>query len=112
MLVITRKLGERLLIGDDIVVTVLEVNGQRVRLGIDAPASVPLLRGELPEPCPKRMVAHWISCIRREKGLDRRILSFAPTRRVSQGSLADASGRCRRVKDSAVLFKFPRPSPP
>jgi carbon storage regulator len=47
MLVISRKPGEKLFIGDDIVVTVLEVNGNRVRLGIDAPADVPLLRSEL-----------------------------------------------------------------
>ena len=47
MLVISRKPGEKLFIGEDIVVTVLEAAGNRVRLGIDAPADVPILRSEL-----------------------------------------------------------------
>ena len=47
MLVITRKTGERICLGDDITVTVLEVVGSTVRLGIDAPAEVPVFRHEL-----------------------------------------------------------------
>lgn len=47
MLVISRKLGEKLYLGEDIVVTILEVNGHRVRVGIDAPGDVAILRGEL-----------------------------------------------------------------
>jgi len=47
MLVISRKLGEKMFIGEEIVVTILEVQGNRVRIGIDAPPSVTLLRGEL-----------------------------------------------------------------
>lgn len=47
MLVLTRKAGEKVHIGDDIIVTVLEVHGHRVRLGIEAPAAVPVLRAEL-----------------------------------------------------------------
>jgi carbon storage regulator len=47
MLVISRKLGERVFVGEEIVVTVLEVMGNRVRLGIDAPAAMPILREEL-----------------------------------------------------------------
>ncbi|WEO78995.1 carbon storage regulator [Cryobacterium sp. SO2] len=37
MLVLTRKQGEKILIGDDIVITVLEVRGDSIRLGVDAP---------------------------------------------------------------------------
>ena len=48
MLVLTRKLGQRLMIGDNIVVTVLSVRGGQVRLGIEAPRSVPIRRDELP----------------------------------------------------------------
>jgi carbon storage regulator len=44
MLVLTRRLNEELLIGDDIRVTVLAVKGQRVKLGIEAPADVPIVR--------------------------------------------------------------------
>lgn len=47
MLVLSRKLGEKVVIGDGIVVTVVEVKGRTVRLGIDAPHSVPVWRGEL-----------------------------------------------------------------
>jgi carbon storage regulator len=47
MLVITRKPGERICLGDDIVVTVLEVAGSTVRLGFDAPAEVAVYRHEV-----------------------------------------------------------------
>jgi carbon storage regulator CsrA len=46
MLVLARKAGEHLIVGTDIVVTVLKVRGGRVRLGIRAPARVGLRRGE------------------------------------------------------------------
>jgi carbon storage regulator len=47
MLVLSRKVGERLILGNDIAVEVVRVRGNRVRLGIVAPASVPIKRGEL-----------------------------------------------------------------
>jgi carbon storage regulator len=47
LLVITRKAGERINLGDDITVTVLEIVGSTVRLGIDAPAEVPIYRAEI-----------------------------------------------------------------
>jgi carbon storage regulator len=47
MLVLTRKAGERIVIDDNIIVEVLEVQGNRVRLGIQAPQGVPILRQEL-----------------------------------------------------------------
>ncbi|RPH50329.1 MAG: carbon storage regulator [Desulfobacteraceae bacterium] len=47
MLVITRKPGERITIGDDIVVTVIEVKGSLVRLGVDAPRSISIHRQEI-----------------------------------------------------------------
>jgi len=47
MLVIARKPGERICLGDDITITVLEVNGSSVRLGIDAPSEVPIFRHEI-----------------------------------------------------------------
>ncbi len=47
MLVLTRKPGEKVFIGDDIVVAVVEVTGNRVRIGIDAPDHVRILREEL-----------------------------------------------------------------
>jgi carbon storage regulator len=47
MLVLTRKAGERIVIDDTIVVEVLEVQGNRVRIGIQAPQGIPILREEL-----------------------------------------------------------------
>ena len=47
MLVLSRKVGERVVIGDRITVTVLEVKGRQVRLGFEAPPDVQIWRGEL-----------------------------------------------------------------
>ncbi len=57
MLVLTRKLMERLFIGDDICVTVVRLEGGQVRLGIDAPRNVTVVRGELvpTRPTPPRV---------------------------------------------------------
>jgi carbon storage regulator len=47
MLVLTRKAGERIVINNNVVVEVLEVMGNRVRIGIQAPDGVTILRKEL-----------------------------------------------------------------
>lgn len=47
MLVLTRKVSERFMIGDDIVVTVVKIDGRQVRIGIDAPRDVAIRRTEL-----------------------------------------------------------------
>jgi carbon storage regulator len=47
MLVLSRKTNEKIMIGDDIVITVAEIRGTSVRLGIDAPKHVPIARDEL-----------------------------------------------------------------
>jgi carbon storage regulator len=47
MLVLTRKEGERILIGDNISVTVVRIAGGGVRLGVDAPPEVAVMRSEL-----------------------------------------------------------------
>ncbi|MGH8226988.1 MAG: carbon storage regulator CsrA [Steroidobacteraceae bacterium] len=49
MLILTRKAGERLMIGEQVTVTVLGVNGNQVRIGIDAPRDVPVHREEVYE---------------------------------------------------------------
>lgn len=48
MLVLTRKSGESVLVGRNIVVTVLEVKGKQIRLGIDAPKDVAVSRLDEP----------------------------------------------------------------
>lgn len=47
MLVLTRKAGEKVYIGNDIVVTISAVSGDRVRLGFDCPAQLPVHREEV-----------------------------------------------------------------
>jgi len=47
MLVLSRKIGERIIINNDVAVEVLQIIGNRVRLGVTAPAGVPILREEL-----------------------------------------------------------------
>jgi carbon storage regulator len=47
MLRITRRPGERIIFGDDVIVEVMEIRGQTVRLGIDAPRSVRVYREEI-----------------------------------------------------------------
>ena len=47
MLVLSRRVGESIVIGEDITITVIEVRGDVVRLGVDAPRSVRVHRAEL-----------------------------------------------------------------
>ncbi len=47
MLVLTRKYQEKIRIGDNITITILRMKGKAVRLGIEAPTDVPVVRGEL-----------------------------------------------------------------
>jgi carbon storage regulator len=47
VLIITRRVGERIVLGDDVVIQVMEVTGAGVRLGIEAPRSLPVYREEI-----------------------------------------------------------------
>lgn len=47
MLVLTRKQGERIRIGKDVTITVIRMKGKAIRLGIEAPQNLSVLRGEL-----------------------------------------------------------------
>ena len=49
MLVLSRKAGQRIHIGSDVIVSILEVSGKFVRIGIEAPDAVSILRGEVKE---------------------------------------------------------------
>jgi carbon storage regulator len=47
MLVLTRKVGEKVVIGNGVTVTIVEVTGNKIRVGIEAPDDVCILRAEL-----------------------------------------------------------------
>lgn len=47
MLIVTRRSGEKIMLGDDIVVHIMEIVGNSVRVGIQAPRSVPVYREEI-----------------------------------------------------------------
>lgn len=47
MLILTRRVGETLMIGEEVTVTVLGVSGKQVRIGINAPKEIPVHRSEV-----------------------------------------------------------------
>jgi carbon storage regulator len=47
MLIITRKPGEKIMLGDDVVIEIMAVSGSSVRIGIAAPRSLPIFREEI-----------------------------------------------------------------
>lgn len=49
MLILTRKKNEQIMIGNDIVITVTDIRGDKIRLGVEAPKEVPVHRSEIYE---------------------------------------------------------------
>jgi carbon storage regulator len=47
MLVLSRKLGEKIVIGDNIVITVVKIDRNQIRIGIEAPQDIPVYREEI-----------------------------------------------------------------
>ncbi len=85
MLVLTRRSGESIVIGNDVVVTVLEVRGDQVRIGIDAPRSVQVHREEIF----KQVVAENEAAVRSAAGdreaLARKLRQLRPPPRPPEG---------------------------
>jgi carbon storage regulator len=65
MLVLTRKIGERIVIADSIFIQVLEAKGQRIRLGVEAPPDVRIWREELAETPASYPVGEWTASLDR-----------------------------------------------
>lgn len=60
MLVLSRKIGEKIVINGNIVVEVVKVQGNRITLGIDAPSSVKILRSELKQHEEKKQMVEFM----------------------------------------------------
>ena len=97
MLVLSRKLGEKIRIGDDIVVTLLKTQGNTVRLGIEAPAHVRVLRAELP---PREQDAKSVPAERR-----------SPAIRLSEPKSADHRQQVSHTIASATTRRAEPPHP-
>lgn len=71
MLVLSRKPGERIHIGTDITITVLETTGRLVRIGVEAPRNVSILRAEIKDQIERenKLAAEKISYLDRLKDL-------------------------------------------
>lgn len=90
MLVLSRKPNEEILIGENVKITVLKVKGNTVRIGIEAPQSVKVKRGELPADHP----------VRQEVELT---LSFSPEQEGVNSS---------SVNDQPGVLQFQKPASP
>ncbi len=90
MLVLTRKLMEKLFIGEDICVTVVRLEGGQVRLGIDAPREVAVVRAEL---VPDRQVPRPHAAPHRKPVPARPDLTHSPSE--ARGSDSRRRGRFR-----------------
>ncbi len=58
MLILTRKVGETLMIGDEIEVTILSLKGNQVRIGVNAPKEVPVHREEIYDRIKREQAGH------------------------------------------------------
>lgn len=83
MLVLTRKAGEAICIGDDIEVRIVAVRGQKVRLAIEAPRDVSVRRSELTAPDSASNVrAPRLAREPQSQGQEQKLRSSAPRRRA------------------------------
>lgn len=83
MLVLTRKVGEKILIGDDITISVIEVKRGNIRIGVDAPQNISILRFEVFE----RIQEENLTASRADSAMDiRQVAAFWHQKDLSKGN--------------------------
>ncbi len=104
MLVLSRKPGEKLQVGDNITITVLEIHGRVLRIGIEAPGDIRILRGELSQfrdpvhPAPQPERACGLSRLRRLSPADEN----SPTLRKHRGQRWLSQALSAGIRPSAM----------
>lgn len=84
MLILTRKAGEQIAIGEQIVISVLEVRGSQVRLGISAPPEVAIHRGEIYERIREGNLHAGSVAISQVEALSERLRTLFPKQPISE----------------------------
>jgi carbon storage regulator len=115
MLVLTRKTKQQIQIGPDITITILQIKGQAVRVGIEAPRDVCVLRTELAERLSDASDDPTVAAAQ-EKFQREREISSAPVPEQKGGRStrsADGSLRCRapRVDEAPVISSYSSTGP-
>ena len=108
MLVLTRKLNEEITIGDNIKVTVLQIKGNSIRLGIDAPKDVRIVRGELPikQETHTANMTVVLSDARDDRGVELDVVPFERSDRRSKGHNSNRFSQSNgNAKPQSIQFK-------
>lgn len=111
MLVLTRKTKQQIQIGPDITVTILHIKGQSVRVGVEAPKNVSVLRTEVAEKLPgNRLDATALAALAKRKQESE--ISSTPNNEDRGGRASSANGslRCRAPRVDAAPSNLPYPS--
>ena len=106
MLVLTRKPGEKILIGDDIVITVLDARGDSIRIGIDAPRGVKIQRDEVL----RAVTEANLEAARADSAAEARILASLGL--TPAGAEPAAAAAAEPSGSPAAALPAPRPHPP
>lgn len=120
MLVLTRKQDQQIQIGDNITLTILRVKGNTVRVGIDAPREVRVVRGELPKEAQttqvtERKIKDFTIVFSDEEqfevssrqGAERPPMENAP---VAPGRTSQAENRLRHLVSEVTGYDLPMPA--
>jgi len=109
MLVVTRKIRQQVQIGPDITITILQIKGQSVRVGIEAPRNVNVLRTELSQKPTADTSDPTVAAARKKVELESAISSTQDNEEVVGRSMVPASGslRCRAPRVDVAPVNSP-----